>query len=279
MIFYLSATGNSRWAALRLAAATREQAIDIAREMADSQSPYNRHLSYTLHAGERLGFVFPVHGWRVPRLMRTFLEQVKITVADTDLKKTAKKTPFTYVVCTAGDDIGLTVEWFNRSLTPNETLNHLHITKADSAYSIQMPNTYVGLPFMDTDPQPTERAKKAEAQKRLEQIAENIRLCKKGITQTRPGAVPWIKSTLIGSLFERLLITDRLFHVSHYRCKRCGICKNVCPVDNIEGGKGLLPKWTHTHHCLTCFACYHHCPHHAIEFGRQTQKKGQYFYK
>ena len=22
-----------------------------------------------------------------------------------------------------------------------------------------------------------------------------------------------------------------------------------------------------------------HCPHHAIEFGRQTQKKGQYFYK
>ncbi|MFW5518323.1 MAG: ferredoxin, partial [Segatella copri] len=37
--------------------------------------------------------------------------------------------------------------------------------------------------------------------------------------------------------------------------------------------------WLHHKDCLTCFTCYHHCPHHAIEFGKQTRKKGQYFFK
>ena len=54
---------------------------------------------------------------------------------------------------------------------------------------------------------------------------------------------------------------------------------NVCPVGDIKGGHGTYPEWLHHKDCLTCFTCYHHCPHHAIEFGRQTQKKGQYFYK
>ena len=45
------------------------------------------------------------------------------------------------------------------------------------------------------------------------------------------------------------------------------------------GYHGEYPEWLHHKDCLTCFTCYHHCPHHAIEFGHQTQKKGQYFYK
>lgn len=33
MIFYFSGTGNTRWAAIKLAAATHERLIDIAEEM------------------------------------------------------------------------------------------------------------------------------------------------------------------------------------------------------------------------------------------------------
>ena len=33
MIFYFSGTGNTRWAAIRLASATQERLIDIAEEM------------------------------------------------------------------------------------------------------------------------------------------------------------------------------------------------------------------------------------------------------
>ena len=72
---------------------------------------------------------------------------------------------------------------------------------------------------------------------------------------------------------------NKRFHVEKDKCVKCGICANVCPVGDIKGGHGEYPEWLHHKDCLTCFTCYHHCPHHAIEFGRQTQKKGQYFYK
>ena len=84
---------------------------------------------------------------------------------------------------------------------------------------------------------------------------------------------------IIGGFFEHVLITDKRFHVEKDKCVKCGICANVCPVGDIKGGKGKTPEWLHHKDCLTCFCCYHHCPHHAIEFGHQTQKKGQYYYK
>ncbi|MCI7256823.1 MAG: ferredoxin, partial [Prevotella sp.] len=27
-----------------------------------------------------------------------------------------------------------------------------------------------------------------------------------------------------------------------------------------------------------CLSCYHHCPHHAINYGNITKKRGQYFF-
>jgi NAD-dependent dihydropyrimidine dehydrogenase PreA subunit len=38
--------------------------------------------------------------------------------------------------------------------------------------------------------------------------------------------------------------------------------------------KDGLPQWQSD--CSGCLACYHVCPHHAINFGKMTQKKGQY---
>lgn len=299
MIFYFSATGNSRWAALRLAAATKEQTIDIAREMAESQSRYNSQGTYALQQGERLGFVFPVHGWRVPRLVRTFIERVRIVVEgkllqvaeDEKQREIAPESnlrticssyaarPFVYALCTAGDDIGLTYRWFDRCMMANVSLNSLGIRAADSVYSLIMPESYVGLPFMDVDPKNREREKREKAARELSVVCQEVVARKAGIRRTHPGVMPWLKSKVIGAFFEHVLITDRHFWVDGQRCVRCGICKNVCPVANIEGGKGHLPEWQHKADCLTCFTCYHHCPRHAIEFGRQTRKKGQYYYR
>ena len=30
--------------------------------------------------------------------------------------------------------------------------------------------------------------------------------------------------------------------------------------------------------CAMCLSCYHHCPKHAVEYGRQTMMKGQYLF-
>ena len=47
----------------------------------------------------------------------------------------------------------------------------------------------------------------------------------------------------------------------------------MCPVGNILI-VDEVPQWQS--HCAGCLACYHACPHHAINFGKMTQKKGQY---
>lgn len=274
MVFYFSGTGNSRWVATQLGNITHEKLVNIADLMCNvTSSPTYQAKPFILEKDERLGFVFPVHGWRVPRLVRNFISEILCVETPNGTR------PFTYCVCTAGDDIGYTIDYLNGAFKSNRHLLQTGIHQVDSAYSLIMPESYVGLPFMDIDTIENERKKKSHAAIALHSIAEEIFDRKAGIQRLHPGGMPWVKSKIIGAFFERFLITDKRFHVTTEKCMRCGICANVCPVKDIEGGQGKIPKWKHHDNCLTCFTCYHHCPHHAIEFGRQTQHKGQYYFK
>lgn len=287
MIFYFSGTGNTKWAASKLAAATREDLISIAPYMRADDSSHNLAEPFILKENERLGFVFPVHGWRVPKLVREFIGKMKIQRVSSDAfvenKAKAddclKNSPFTYCVCTAGDSIGLTIENLNKVISQNPSLQALGITEVSSSYSLIMPESYIGLPFMDVDPKEREIRKKENAAQQLAVVCEEIFDRKEGISRLVKGPIPWFFTKVVGGFFENVLITDKRFHVEKDRCVKCGICANVCPVGDIKGGHGEYPVWLHHKDCLTCFTCYHHCPHHAIEFGNQTQKKGQYYFR
>ena len=287
MIFYFSGTGNTKWAASKLAAATREDLISIAPYMRADDSSHNLAEPFILKENERLGFVFPVHGWRVPKLVREFISKMKIqrVSSDASVENKAKaddclkNSPFTYCVCTAGDSIGLTIENLNEVISQNPSLQALGITEVSSSYSLIMPESYIGLPFMDVDPKEREIRKKENAAQQLAVVCEEIFDRKEGISRLVKGPIPWFFTKVVGGFFENVLITDKRFHVEKDRCVKCGICANVCPVGDIKGGHGEYPVWLHHKDCLTCFTCYHHCPHHAIEFGNQTQKKGQYYFR
>ena len=271
MIFYFSGTGNTKWAASKLASATHEDLISIAPYMRADDSSHTLAEPFILKENERLGFVFPVHGWRVPKLVREFIGRMKI--------QRAESSPFTYCVCTAGDSIGLTIENLNEVISQNPSLQALGITEVSSSYSLIMPESYVGLPFMDVDPKEKEIRKKSKSAQALAIICEEIFDRKEGVSRLVKGPIPWFFTKVVGGFFENVLITDKRFHVEKDKCVKCGICANVCPVGDIKGGHGEYPEWLHHKDCLTCFTCYHHCPHHAIEFGKQTQKKGQYYFK
>ena len=287
MIFYFSGTGNTKWAASKLAAATREDLISISPYMRADDSSHNLAEPFILKENERLGFVFPVHGWRVPKLVREFISKMKIlrepSDASAENKAKAgdclKNRPFAYCVCTAGDSIGLTIENLNEVISQNPSLQALGITEVSSSYSLIMPESYIGLPFMDVDPKEREIRKKENAAQELAVVCEEIFDRKEGISRLVKGPIPWFFTKVVGGFFENVLITDKRFHVEKDRCVKCGICANVCPVGDIKGGHGEYPVWLHHKDCLTCFTCYHHCPHHAIEFGKQTQKKGQYYFR
>ncbi len=287
MIFYFSGTGNTKWAASKLAAATREDLISIAPYMRADDSSHNLAEPFILKENERLGFVFPVHGWRVPKLVREFICKMKIQREPSDASAenkakaddSLKNRPFAYCVCTAGDSIGLTIENLNEVISQNPSLQALGITEVSSSYSLIMPESYIGLPFMDVDPKEREIRKKENAAQELAVVCEEIFDRKEGISRLVKGPIPWFFTKVVGGFFENVLITDKRFHVEKDRCVKCGICANICPVGDIKGGHGEYPVWLHHKDCLTCFTCYHHCPHHAIEFGNQTQKKGQYYFR
>ncbi len=255
MIFYFSGTGNTRWAARQLSEATHEPLVFIPDHM---QGP----TAYELAEGERIGFCFPVHGWRPPRLVRQFVSQLRLQA----------KGHYVYALCTAGDNIGETIEILEADLL--RTGMHL-----DAAYSLIMPESYVGLPFMDVDTAKKENDKKQTADLRLKAFLPTVLNREKGVRNLDKGHWPRINSRLIGGFFDRWLISDKPFHVDTARCIGCARCAEVCPVGDIKCAKGSAPEWQHNGHCLTCFACYHHCPRHAIEYGKRTLHKGQYYFE
>lgn len=272
MIFYFSGTGNSKWAAKTLALETGDTLVSIPEVI-------NSNCSFTLEKDEHVGFIFPIHGWRVPNIVKEFLTKLTIKTLGED---TSHVKHYCFCLVTTGDSIGKAMERFQQQLK-NVAVGDALSLKA--VCSLIMPESYVGLPGMDVDTKEKELEKKELASKQLKEFSNILKQRPHkdsnqiwGWNQLIRGPIPSFFSGPVGGFFERFLITDKPFHVDSRRCVKCGICANVCPVSDIKGGLGYEPEWLHNGKCLTCFSCYHHCPHHAIEFGKRTQKKGQYFY-
>lgn len=254
MIFYFSGTGNTRWAAQEIAEATGERLINIPDAIRTGQ------YTYTLTDDERIGFCFPTHGWQPPHLVRTFIRRLDITNSEGH---------FCWALTTCGDNMGEAMTILNRELATKAL-------KAETQFSLVMPESYVCLPFMHTDPKPKEERKIAEARRQMVHIIETINARRPGIIELERGATPRLYSYVLGSYFNRHMITDRKFTVDADVCIKCGKCQTVCPVDNIEG---TPPKWLHNGNCTCCLACYHYCPTHAINYGSITRRRGQYHFK
>lgn len=268
MIFYFSATGNSRWTATELKNKTGEQLVNISDAIKDT-------CSYSLKENEIIGFVFPVHGWRIPRILTEFLERLKVETIDNEAH-------YSFCLLTTGDSIGRTMERFRSLFQKINTSCELRLS---AVASIIMPESYVGLPGMDVDTQEKEKLKIETAKEQINEFAAIINERKPvdkngplGWNELTRGPVPDFFSGPVGAFFQKFLITDKPFRVVDEKCVRCGICAEVCPVNDIKGGLGHKPVWLHNDKCLTCFACYHHCPHHAIQYGNRTRAKGQYFF-
>ena len=142
MIFYFSATGNSRWVAGQLAELTGDELFNMADFLREGRVP-------ALPADTaRVGVVFPIHSWYVPAPVLRFLSQLAVPAS-----------AYRYAVCTCGDDCGCTRHIFQEALYEKGW-------DLASGFSVTMPNTYVCLPGFDIDdPQTTQQKLKALPQR------------------------------------------------------------------------------------------------------------------
>lgn len=240
MLFYFSATGNSRWVARRLAAETGEELFDITTFLKENRLPV------VTGDVERVGVVFPIHSWYVPSPVLDFLSQIAVPAS-----------VYRYAVCTCGDDAG-------------KALSRLsHRFPLDAAWSVQMSNTYV--PMFCLDAPELARQKVENARERLSRMAEAVKH-RERVWDVCEGSWAWCKTYAIYPLFKRFCIGTRAFRVNE-GCISCGRCEQHCPVSAIHLTDGR-PVWSDA--CIHCMACLHGCPTHAICYGKGTEKKGQY---
>ena len=251
MIFYFSGCGNSRHVADTLATQLGDPLVFIPEAARE-----NRY-DYTLAEGERLGFVFPVYAWAPPKLVLDFVKQLRL----------ATKPDYLYMACTCGDECGKTEEIFRKAVEEKGW-------ELAACFSAKMPETYIGMPGFKLDTEEKAKSKLEAAEATLTRNLPRLH-DKERFSEMDPGKAAWLKSYVINRSFNKFATDDRKYR-STDACISCGKCVTVCPLQNITLKEGR-PEWHG--HCTMCMACYHHCPVNAIQYGKGTEGKGQYYFE
>ena len=250
MIFYFSATGNSLYAAKKIASAIGGSVINIAREISGPKA-------YAPEDGEPVGFVFPLYAWLAPAMVFDFISAFTLNHAGNH---------YAFAVATYGQNIGR----FDRPLGQALAAGGLRL---DAAFSLNMPNNYISV-------WPKEQQDRclAAADQRLARITEAIASRRRTIDiqsvlngrQVPDAAVAFAPA--MHAQWSRTIRDVSDFYVTD-ACVGCGLCAKVCNGQTIRIIDGR-PTWGNS--CTKCLACLHLCPRQAIQFGPYTGNAGRY---
>ncbi|MCQ2391600.1 MAG: 4Fe-4S dicluster domain-containing protein [Kiritimatiellae bacterium] len=210
---------------------------------------------------DSLGIVFPVYGWRTPKILARFI------CTELAARLAGRRPTYIWTVMTCGDDVGFT----DRVL--DQQLRQAIGKGLDAAFSVLMPDTYIGLPGFVLDEDAEAAAKVRATLDLLPTIAAKI-AARKRVCELKRGVFPRTKTYLLGTFFNRFLVRAGFFRVDAAKCTRCGVCAKNCPCGTIELGKTGV-TWRRDGSCTGCLRCLHNCPVTAIEYGRFTRGKAR----
>lgn len=251
MVYYFSGTGNSTFVATTLSNFLNLKLSFIPEVDVKKEEPE-----------ERILLVFPVYSWGVPPLVSQFIRDLGTEFWD------KVKTQGLSIDCvmTCGDEVALAPEMIKKDLKEQG----IELT---SIWSVIMPNNYVLLPGFNIDKKEVENKKLQQSEGRILEIAQALQRGDKRIDVVR-GSWPGLKSKIIFPLFKKWGIFPKRWHYTD-SCISCGRCAKICPLLNVKM-QGQHPEWGSR--CCSCLGCYHVCPVHAVEYGKDTRRKGQYLF-
>lgn len=245
IIWYFTGTGNSLAAARRAAAAL---GTDVEMKPIVS-APYG-----TVEiVGARVGFVFPVYSFGLPRIVKEFIERISSVKADV-----------VFAIATCGGGPGGTLAQLKKLLEAKGA-------RLDAAVAATYPGNCIPLyPAPSPDRCASMIAGGGQTVDRFMADVLAGRPC-------LPGAFSKIGELLFRPLYAGFLSSvrrgDRFFSAEE-TCTRCGLCMKLCPAGNIAPGPDGRPSWGGR--CEACLACLNLCPVEAIQFGGLTRGRRRY---
>lgn len=244
MIYYFSATGNSRHVANRLAESLNE-----------AVTPVLDVLDLGIKVDDRMILVYPNYCGGVPSVIREFLQKNIFQIS-----KDAKL----ILVITYGNNTGASASIASKYFKKNTGRTF------DAMYSVKMPDNWT--PVFDL----TNAEEVAEINRNAdEEIDGIIRKIRMGIYGDHVNDKLGKSMELIYPGFYKSLSKTSHLHVED-ACIGCGLCAKNCPVNAIEMKDGK-PTWTKKN-CSMCLGCLHRCPKFAIQYDDKTKNHGQYLH-
>ena len=247
MIFYYSGTGNSKYAAKRIADALGDTLLSMnERIKAGDFSP--------VETGERLVVVTPTYAWRIPRIVRDWLMKTELRGAER-----------IWFVMTCGSEIG-DAGRYNRALCQAKGVGCMGTAQ------LVMPENYIA---MFNAPQADEaRAIVAKAEPDIDRVIASIR-AEEAFTPTRRNLYDRFMSGPVNPIFYSFCVKADAFTASD-ACVGCGRCEKLCPTNTVTLHDGR-PVWGKG--CTHCMACICYCPAAAIEYGKKSLGKPRYHFE
>jgi len=248
MIFYFSATGNSQYAAERIASATDDRLISL------RDAVRGRNYRYDVRRDERIGFVFPVYFQGLPSILQFFLKKLELS---------GYRDQYIYTVMTCGNWTGNAADQLG-SLLQKKGLT------LSAQFGVLMVDNYVPA-FRIPDAEKIESILD-KAEDVLDEAIRAIRTKGAGDYNRCRGPVPALQGASYfayahGRSTRPFVVTDH--------CIGCGLCQEICPCGAIliSGGK---PAWVKSK-CVRCLGCLHRCPAQAIHWKKAEEDHGRYY--
>lgn len=244
MILYFTGTGNSRYAARRIAARLGDEAVSMTESMQSGESAaFDSEKPYV--------FVMPTYAWRMPRIARSWIERASLSGSTQ-----------AYFVLTCGSDVG------NAAADAEKLCASKGLTFR-GLLGIAMPENYVAMFPVPDAAEAAEIIRRAEPA--IDAAADTV-LRGDSFPESAPSVADRIKSGAGNRAFYAAAVRDRSFFATD-ACTGCGRCASLCPLQNITLADGR-PVWHGS--CTHCMACICSCPAEAIEYGKSSVGKPRY---
>lgn len=245
MIFYFSGTGNSQFAAKRIAKAVGDETVSINKSLQKNEKE-------VFHSKRPLVFVAPTYAWRIPKVAARWIQETSF-----EGHRDA------YFVLTCGGSVG-NASTYARALCKEKGLNFRGLAE------VLMPENYLAMyPTPDVDEC---RAIIARAEPHIAGLAARI-ASGKDFPAVAISFKDRLRSGPVNLLFYPTCVHDKGFTVSD-ACVSCGKCAKHCPLSNIDLSDGK-PVWKGN--CTHCMACIGGCPTGAIEYKSLSQGQHRHY--